>query len=257
MIHERLGYFMATSFGALCNDFYVNAKLALKMDLPSDRETILHLFDRVRKTIPSMDRFRRYEGELVLESSRKEPEYRWCALRRTSVRTGHVNPDTMNEAYEFHRLVLETAPFHLTISPLDVDYLEVLFGFDLECKANQDEVVFEALYNQSPLANLSRMRGATFLDMQPIFGFQLDAKGQTQAFFEVKTRTKNRKGGAGRYRDEPLGIFLTLRRFGPVRDVEELRPMFDELTVKAEKLAMERLVPDLLQPIARQITSSA
>ena len=51
---------MATSYGALCTDFYVNQKLALKMDLPSDRETILHLFDRVKKTVPNMNRFHRY-----------------------------------------------------------------------------------------------------------------------------------------------------------------------------------------------------
>ena len=38
-----------TTFVALCSDFYVNQKLALKMDLPSERETILHFFDRVRK----------------------------------------------------------------------------------------------------------------------------------------------------------------------------------------------------------------
>ena len=37
---------MATSFGALCTDFYINQKVGLKMDLPADRETILHLFDR-------------------------------------------------------------------------------------------------------------------------------------------------------------------------------------------------------------------
>ena len=36
---------MATSYGALCDDFYVNQKLTLRMDMPSDRETVLHLFE--------------------------------------------------------------------------------------------------------------------------------------------------------------------------------------------------------------------
>ena len=112
---------MDTSFGALCTDFYINQKLALKMDLPGDRETILHLFDRIKRAHPSMDRFHRYEGELTLESSRREAEYRWIGLRRTSIRTAHVNPQSMDEAYKFHRLVLSEAPYHLTISPLDVD----------------------------------------------------------------------------------------------------------------------------------------
>ena len=78
---------MATSFGALSTDFHITHKLSLKMDLPDDRETILHLFDQVRKAEPGMRRFRRYDGELLLESSRREAEYRWMALRRTSVRS--------------------------------------------------------------------------------------------------------------------------------------------------------------------------
>lgn len=248
---------MATSFGALCTDFYINHKLALKMDLPGDRETILHLFDRVRKAIPSMDRFRRYEGELALESSRREAEYRWLALRRTSVRTGHVNPDSMQDAYDFHRLVLTEAPYHLTISPLDVDYLELLLGFDLECKADHDAIVFEALFGNSPVGNLMRVPDARAMDVQPIFGLSLGKRTDLQAYFEVKTRAKSRRGSTSRSRGEPLSIFLTLRKYGPVHKVEELGPIFDQLTQYAEALATERLVPDLLQPISRQITSSS
>ena len=163
---------MTTSFGALCTDFYVNQKLALKMDLPSDRETILHMFDQVRKAVPAMRSFRRYDGELALESSRKESEYQWLALRRTSIRTGHVNPTDLQSAYAMHKLILELAPYHLTISPLDVDYLELLLGFDLECKSNHDQVVFDALYNQSPVYKLSSVRGGVMTDCQPIFSHE-------------------------------------------------------------------------------------
>ncbi len=101
---------MGTNYGALCSDFYVNQKLALKMDLPSDRETILHMMDQVRKVMPTMNRFRRYEHELALESSRRNEEYRWLAIRRTSIRTGHVNLSSMEESYRLHRLVLDIIP---------------------------------------------------------------------------------------------------------------------------------------------------
>lgn len=248
---------MATSFGALCNDFYINQKLALKMDLPSDRETILHMFDQVRKAIPSMDRFRRYEGELALESSRRDPEYRWLALRRTSIRTGHVNPARMADAYKFHCLILDLAPHHLTISPLDVDYLELVFGFDLECKGNHDGVVAEALFGHSPVDTLMRGGDASVLDVQPVFGLSLSEKGNLQAYFEVKTRMRNRKGNSGRYKNEPISIFLTVRRYGPIRSLDELHPTFELLSQHAESLATDRLVPGLLTPIARQITSSS
>ncbi len=219
---------MATSFGALCTDFYINQKLALKMDLPADRETILHLFDQVRKAMPSMDRFRRYEGELALESTRRDAEYRWLALRQTTIRTGHVNPGNMTDAYQLHRLILELAPYHLTISPLDINYVELLFGFDLECKSNHDTIVFDALFSHSPLGGLMRVPDSHILDVQPTFGLALSEKGDLQAYFQVKTRTKSRRGQAGRFRNEPLSIFLTLRRYGPVHQIEELQKIFEQ-----------------------------
>ena len=57
---------MSTSFGALCTDFYVNQKIDVAMDLPTTQETILDLFDRVKKVVPVMDRLRRFDGEIAL-----------------------------------------------------------------------------------------------------------------------------------------------------------------------------------------------
>ncbi len=247
---------MGTSFGALCTDFYINTKLAVKMDLPSERETILHLADRIHRGVPGMENFHRYEGEVVLESNRRETEYHWMSLRRNSVRTGHVNPDSMDAAYKFHKFVLEQAPYHLTISPLDVDYLELLFGFDLECKASHDEVVFDALLAATPLGNLMHIPGAKPLDVQPMFGLSLTKSGDLQAYFEVRTRSRSRRGGTQRSAKEPLSVFLTLRRYGPVHKLEQLLKEFDDLKTHAETLASERVVPDLVMPISRQITSS-
>ena len=247
---------MATSFGAICTDFYINTKLSLKMDLSGDRETILHLFDRVTRSYPAMDHFHRYQQELILESSRREHEYRWCSLHRTSVRTGHVNPKSLKDAYKYHQFVLEIAPSFLSISPLDVDYLEVLFCFDLECRGNHDEVVYEALLAHSPLANLLKIPDAKMLDVQPVFGVSLSKGGDLQGFFEIKTRTRSRKGGSSRYADEPLSVFVTVRKYGPIRQVEELVKMFDLLSSHGEKLVEDYAVPNLVLPIARQITSS-
>jgi hypothetical protein len=247
---------MATSFGALCTDFYVNMKLTLKMDLPGERETLLHLFDRLGRSYPNMDQFHRYDDELVLESSRREAEYRWVSLRRTSVRGGHVNPQDMEEAYKFHKLLLEVAPHYLSISPLDIDYLELLFGFDLECKGNHDQVVYDALFASSPLADLMRVPQAKMIDVQPVFGMSLGRHGEMQVFFEVKTRTRSRRGSTGRYADEPLSVLVTLRKYGPIRKLEQLSRDFSVLCKHAETLTSERAVPDLVMPIARQITSS-
>ncbi len=250
---------MATSLGALCTDFYVNQKLALKMDMPSERETILHFFDHIRKAMPSMNRFRRYDGELALESSRRDSEYKWLALRRTSVRSGHVNPQSMEEAYTFHRLLLEISPYHLTISPLDVDYLELMFGFDLECKENHDRIIYEALYRETPIATLLAEGDdhGKILDVQPVFGQSLNEAGDLQSYFEVKTRPKSRRGSSRGYRHEPISLFLTLRKYGPIDSVEQLQSDLDTLTKTCEHLATHRLVPNLLTPIAQRINAGS
>jgi hypothetical protein len=247
---------MATSFGALCTDFYINQKLAMKMDLPGDRETILHLFDSVRKSVPQMNRFRKFEGELALESTRSDPEYRWLAVWGNHVRTGHVNPESMAQGYKLQKLLLEVSPYHLTISPLDIDYIELTFGFDLECQGNHDEVVADALLADSPLAKLVQLGSSKVLDVQPVIGLAVDEKGNRQACFEVKTRRKSRKGKSGRYRDEPISILMSLRHYGPVENIDDLLPLFDDMAEQAEQLTTERLVPALLLPISRQIASS-
>jgi len=248
---------MATSYGALCTDFYVEQKLALKMDLPSDREPILHFFDQFRRRMPAMNRFRRYDGELLLESTRRSAEYQWLALRRNSVRSGFVNPDTLDQAYAMHRLILETVPYHLTVSPLDVDYIELIFGFDLECSDNHDEVVYDALLANTPLGELLRVPDAEMLDVQPMFRVAFDQPGDLQATFEVRTRQKSRRGSSQAFRNEPISLFLVCRQYGPVDKVQDMQPMFDQLAHYCEKLANEKLIPNVLAPIARHITSSS
>lgn len=248
---------MATSFGALCTDFYINQKLALKMDLPSERETVLHFFDRMRKSLPAMSRFKRYDGELALESARKDARYTWLALRRNSIRTGYVNPESMDQALDYHKLVLELAPYHLTISPLDVDHIELMYGFDLECKQNHDAVVYDALYRDTPLGGLMPNDDQRVLDVQPVFGQSLNETGDLQAYFEVKTRPKSRRGSSKRYSGEPISLFLTLRKYGPVEDLADMAASIGTLNEHAEQLATEKLIPDLLMPITQHIGSSA
>ena len=248
---------MATSYGALCTDFYINQKVAVKMDLPSGRDTLLHFFERMRKSMPGMDRFKRYNGELALESARRDARYSWLALRRHSIRTGHVNPESMEQALDYHKLVLELAPHHLSLSPLDIDYIELMYGFDLECEKNHDAVVFNALFGDTPLQKLLPDADTRVLDVQPVFGQALAGDGSLQAYYEVKSRPKSRRGSAKKYAGEPLSLFLTVRQYGPVGELNDLGGVLQTLHGHCETLAAERLVPHLLRPIAQHIPRSS
>jgi hypothetical protein len=244
-----------TTLGALCTDFYVNQKLELKLDLPSSRETVLDMFDRIRKELPNMDRFRRYDGELALESPEEGAQYNWLALNRTSIRSGWVNPDELGDAYRLHRLILEIAPYFLSISPLDVEFVELIFGFDIEAETNRNDVVFDALLADSPLGTLIDAGREAVLDAQPFLGFSLSRRCDVQAFVEVKTRTRSKEIAAGRYESEPISIYLTVRRYGPFQTIRDFADSFGTLAGHAERLSEDRVIPCVLMPIRNALMS--
>lgn len=247
---------MSVPYAALCTDFYVNQKIGLKMDLSAGRETVLHLFDRVRREFPRMDQFRRYEGELALETAENDRAYAWAALRQTSVRSGWVNPDNLQQAYRLHRLILDTTPYFLSISPLDIDHLEIVFGFDFEAGANRDEVVFDALLAESPLAPLVERETETVVDAQPFLGFTLTADGSLQAFVEVKTRARPEESPSSHREVDPISVYLTIRKMGGLRSLDDCATMFENLVGHAERLADHRVVPYVVAPIGRSLAGA-
>jgi hypothetical protein len=245
---------LTASFSALCSDFYVNQKLAVKLDLPRSRETVLDLFERVRREYPSMQAFKRYQDELALESPASDTPHRWLAIRTNTLRSGSVNPADLSDGYSLHRHILEVAPFFLSISPLDVEHIELLYGFDLECERDHDEIVHRALLAGTRLGVLGDTPGATPIDCQPMFGVRLDAAAQIEAHMEVKTRTgtdPRRGGGAGA--SESISVYVILRSFAPITDITRLVTTFDRLRRFGEDLVESRVVPEILVPIRQEI----
>lgn len=244
---------MSTSYGALCTDFFVNQKIGFKMPLPRDRETVLHFFDLTRKAAPQLNRFRRYDDEFLIESARQDSRYQWVSVHGQALRGGAVNPDTMDEAYDFLRQLAAAAPYHLTVSPIDIDHLELTFGFELECDDDQDAVVARALFDSTPLGSIMDIDNARVLRVQPSMSLLLNERGDRQAFFEVKTRRKSRRGSSKAHRDEPIGLYLSVRQYGPIDAIDRLAPIFDELRAQCETLAEERFLPHILTPISEHI----
>jgi hypothetical protein len=72
---------MSNPFAAFCDDFYVNMRLGSQLNLPHQRETLLHFFERIQKEYPGMGRFRKTEsGEYNLEEDRSSHTYRWASI---------------------------------------------------------------------------------------------------------------------------------------------------------------------------------
>lgn len=248
---------MTTSYAALCSSLYVDMKLGVRMDLPARRDTILDFFERIRKERPKLDRFRRYRAEFALESPQSLGQQEWVAIRKTEIRSGYTDPTSLDDAYSLHSLVLEIAPFFLTINPLDVECIELVYGFELDASANHNQIVAEALLDGSPLATVLDDPSWKPVDVQPIVAMTLADRPDLRAQFEIKTRTGAKEVRADRYRDEPIAAQLVLKRSVNLRDVRQLPEALTDLARIGEKLVEDKMVPHVIQPLRQAIASSS
>lgn len=247
---------MANPFGAFCEDFYVNMRLGSQLQLPQNRETILHFLERIQKQFPTMSRFRKNEnGELNLEEDRSSESYRWVTVEQKRISAGHVNPAAVEDSFKLHTMLLEHAPHLLGISPVEIDYLDVLFGFDLGFTGNHDEVIADSLLAESPLTCLAEEKGARPVDFQPTVTVALSDDCRLQARIDVVTRTNSYQVRTGDYSDEAISVYLILRRYWGDRPREPMEKLFVSMAERAEQLCHDHILPKVVKPISAAIAS--
>jgi hypothetical protein len=247
---------MSHPYAAFCDDFYVNMRLGSQIGLPHQRETLLHFFERIQKEIPTMARFRKGEnGECSLEEERGGGGYRWVSMEARRLSCGHVNPTSLAEALKLHLLLLKLAPYHLGVSPVEIDYLDVLFGFDLAFSGNHDEVIAESLLAESPLSCLAEEPGAKAVDFQPTVTVSLSDDCRLQARIDVVTRTNSYQVRTGDYADDMISVYLILRRYWGDRPRQPTEQLLQEMAERADELCGRSIVPRILRPISSAIAS--
>ena len=247
---------MSNPFAAFCDDFYVNMRLGSQLNLPHQRETLLHFFERIQKNFPNMTKFRKTDaGDFNLEEDRTSHNYRWASVEPKRLASGHVNPTSIEESLELHTLLLQMAPHHLGISPIEVDYLDMLFGFDLSFSGNHDEIIAESLFAQSPLACLTDETGARAVDFQPTVTVALSDDCRLQARIDVVTRTNSYQVRTGDYSDDVISVYLILRRYWGDRPKEPMEKMLPQMAERCEDLCTRYLLPRVLKPISSTIAS--
>ena len=249
---------MNNGFGALCDEFYLTCRLFLKLDMPYERETILHFFDRIRKEYPSIRKLRRRDdGCLIIE---EEPDgdgsRRWLRLDQGGLRFGHFAASGRDEFRKFGELIVTQAPYHLTFSDIDFDHLEVVYGFDLEYSGNHDQLVAETLLGEQPaMGFLMGGKAVHIIDAQPYFGIALSPECDLQAYVEVKSRTTTFEVRSSSYEGSPISVLLTTRKYWAVDNPGSLEEGFRTLQDLADELAVEKVVPNFVNPLAAAIAS--
>jgi hypothetical protein len=247
---------MSNPYSAFCEDYYINMRLGSQMTLPHGRETALNLFERLQKQFPGMTRFRRQEnGEMNMEEDRSSNSYRWVSLEAKRLSSGHVNPTNIEEALTLHKMLLEHAPYALGVSPVEIDYLDVLFGFDLQFSGNHDEIIAESLFSESPLTCLMEEPGARTIDFQPTVTMALSEDCRLQARIDVVTRTNSYQVRTGDYADDVISVYLIVRRYWGDRPKVAMEKLVEELAERAEQLCTSYIMPRVLRPISSAIAS--
>ena len=167
-------------YAALADDFYVNMNLSTEMELPQQSRDGAALFradsekisDNAEVLLPRKARFRaggrKRSLAIPLGHRRKPPRV---------FRPGESRE--LEEALEQHRLVLELAPYMLSVSPLDCEALDLLYGFDFTYRGNHNQLVAEALGVSPALERLLDIPGATVINYEPSLTLSLDESCRT------------------------------------------------------------------------------
>ncbi len=241
-------------YSSLCDDFYVNMNLGTEMELPTSRETVLHFFERIQKTYPTMRNFySRDRGDFVLEEDKDQGTYRWCTIEPRRVCSGQVNPDTVPDALNQHKLVLELAPYTLSVSPLDCEALDLLYGFDFTYRGNHNELLVEALGISPALERIAEIPHATVISHEPMITVALDAECRRQFRVSVEGRTNAYHVRTGDYPEEQLSVYVTARQYGSLGPDHTYAETMDRLNEVCLEMLEAHVIEHVLQPLARTI----
>ncbi len=249
---------MIDGLGGVCDDFYVSCRLFLKLELAPGRETLLHFFDRIRKDIPSLTKLHMREGNtIVLEEDAEDgASRRWVRIDPTSLRFGYFAPPSLDDVRRMADVILTQAPYHLTFSELDYDHLEVIYGFDLAYRGNHDQLVAETLIGEHAAGSfLFGDHAAHIIEAQPYFGIALTPDCDEQAYLEVKSRTTPFEVRSATFEGEPITVFLTVRKYWSGQPSDALASCCGHLLDTGHELAMDRIVPGFVNPLAAAIAS--
>ncbi|WP_406694758.1 hypothetical protein V5E97_27265 [Singulisphaera sp. Ch08] len=238
------------------DDFYINMNLNTEMELPTSRDTVLHYFEQMRKAFPDLHNFfTRESGDLVLEGDKEEESYRWLAIEPKRLCSGQVNPENVEDTYRQHEMVLEMAPHLLTISVLDCEALDLMYGFDFNYEGNHDEIVAEALGLGSGLEGMLEKPGARVINYEPSVTLALEESCRLQCRISVETRTNAFQVRTGEFPEDQISVYFTIRQYWGGGANQSFLDSFRRQREIGEDFIQNKIIPRIVQPLAQAIAS--
>jgi hypothetical protein len=248
---------MSADFSGLADDFFINLNLQTTLSLPSSRESLLHFCEAVQREFSSMTAFyERASGEFILEGDRESGSYRWMEISPHRLAAGHFNPPDLEEGRRLHEWLLDRSVYFLGVSPLDVEALDVLMGFNLDYRGNRDAIVAQALLGGSPMGALLSEGEARCVEFEPSLVVALNEECYLQARLSIETRSNSYQVRTGNFDDEPISIYFTLRRYPKPGQLLEMRQALAEQLDLCEELTVRQVIPQVISPVASAIAGA-
>ena len=241
-------------YSSLCDDFGIYVYVNTKMELPSGRETVLHFFNSLQKTFPTMSDFEcRGGNEYVLEEDREQGSYRWIGLEVKRFASGFVNPPSVEAADTQHERVLEIAPYHLDFGSLDCESLDVLFSFDFIYSGNHDELVAEALGLNTTLESLLQMQGTKVLGYEPSLMLALDDTCRLQCRLNIETRTNAYQIRTNQFPEAPITVYFTVRQYWAKQTGKTFIEGYQNQRKICQEMVDQHIIPAVIKPLSQSI----
>ncbi len=241
-------------YNGLSDDYYVNLSLTTQMELPSNRETVLHYFEQLKKRFPTMENFySRDRSDFVLEEDKQGGSYRWATVERSRLASGYVNPPELPIAFEQHLDVLDLIPYSLSVSPLDCETLNLMYGFDFTYSGNHHELLADTFGMSPVFESFRRVAGGQLLSFDPCIQLALDDDCRTQCRMNIECRTTAYQVRNEEYPEEQLTVYLTIRRYGGLDPGETYRSCFEKLMHWGQELLDSHVSENILLPLKQAI----
>jgi hypothetical protein len=248
----------AMDFAALADDFFVNINLQTALALPGSRETVLQFCEAVQREFNEMTSFyQRPGGEYVLEGDHESGSYAWMEMQENRLSAGYFNPPGLEAAYRLHRWLLERCVYFLGVSPIDVECLDVLYGFNLDFLGNRDEILSTALLSGSALGSVFQDTDARPLECEPSIVFALDGGCSLQARLSLESRSSSYQVRTGQYSEDPISVYFTVRQYPSPGQVFDLQEAFRRQSGLCEDLTIRNVIPSVIQPICEAIAAAS
>lgn len=241
-------------YASLCDDFYVNMNLGTEMELPANRETVLHFFERVQKTYPTMRNFySRDQGDFILEEDKDQGGYRWCTIEPRRVCSGQVNPESIEGVMAQHKLILELVPYTLSVSPLDCEALDLLFGFDFTFRGNHNQLMADVLGVGQSLEPIVDGPGVKVINYEPSVTIAVDDECRMQLRVSIENRTNAYQVRVNDYPEEQFSVYVTARQYGSLSPDKTFVETLDRLCELCHETIDGYVIEHILSPLHKAI----